>query len=290
MNNIYNFKSKIKFLNHIYKINYFFSNLKNINFNTNIKNQIILFDNLKIDILKFISLMKYYNLYLSFEDFNFIYLIKYNSKEILPINNKNNQNLINYTNKIVDHINNFDYNDNFCLLKTLNRFNRYKYQLLKFKQNELKQPNLENLKNNELYICKKKELFKDDFWIILQNDLKNNPHDVKNLLLVLDKIVSIIFTLLKNDKNMFKEIEKNINILELKKNFDTYYFINGLDYLLQILKLFHSKKYDDLSNSKHKILKYAMINGTRLDKFVPNIIKYLLDGFYTVLIQKKIIK
>ena len=50
--------------------------------------------------------------------------------------------------------------------------------------------------------------------------------------------------------------------------------------------MIHDKKYDNLSNSKQKILTNAMIDGAKLDNFVPNIIKYLLDGFYTVLIEK----
>ena len=299
MNNIYDFKSKIKFLNHINKINSFFLNLKNINFNVNIKNQIILFENLKNDIIKFLSLLEYYNLSLSLNDFKYIYLIKYNSEEILSINNKNTQNLINYTEQIINHIDNFDSYDNFCLLKTLNRLNRFKYELLKFKENtkfdlltdiksknELQKHNLKKQKNDELYSFKNSEFIKNQFWILLENDLKFYPPNIENLLLVFDKIVSIIFTLLKNDTGMYIEIEKNINIMELKKKFDTFYFINGLDYLLQILKSFHDKKYDNLSNSKQKILKNAMIDGTRLDKFVPDITKYLLDGFYTVLIEK----
>lgn len=300
MNNIYDFKSKIKFLNHINKINCFFLILKGINFNVNIKNQIILFENLKNDILNFLSLMEYYNLSLSIKDFNYIYLIKYNSEEIFSINNKNTQNLINYTNRIISHIENFDSYDNFCLLKTLNRFKRFKCELLKFKKNtkydlltniklknELQNHKFKKQKNNKLHLFKNSEFIKNQFWILLENDLKFYPPNIENLLLVLDKIISIISTLLKNDKGMYLKIEKNINIMELKKNFDSYYFIYGLEYLLQILKSFHCKKYDNLSNSKHKILKNAMIDGTRLDKFVPDITKYLLDGFYTVLIEKK---
>ena len=289
MNKIHDFKSKIKFLNHVNKISTFFINLKNINFNIDVKNQFILFEKLKNNILNFLSLMKYYNLHLSFKDFYFIYLIKYNSEQILSSNY--NQNLIICTNKIISHINNFDSYDNFCILKTLNRFKRFQYELFKWKQND-KFDLYKNLTckfnfNDELDMFKnKQELIRYHFWNKLENDLKMYPINVKNLLFILDEILSIIFTLLKNNKNLFIEIEKNINIVELKKNFDTFYFINGLDYLLKILKSFHNKKYDNISNSKQKILTNAMIDGTRLDNFVPNIIKYLLDGFYTVLIEK----
>ena len=315
MNNIQFLKSKIKFLNHIFKINCFFLNLKNINFNVNIKNQIELFENLKIDILNFLLIMEYYNLSLSYKDFNKIYLIEYNSKEVLPTNNKNTKNLVKCVNKIISHIKNFDLYDNFCLLKTLNRFNRFKYELFKYKENDIfnitkyikseynyiegkinelqkhkvLKNNLIHEKINESDVLKKnsKKIIDDQFWSELENDFKFYPIQTKKIFIILDKIISIIFTLLKNDRNMFNKIEKNINILELKKNFDTYYFIRTLNYLLQLLKLFHSKKYNDLSNLKHKILKYAMIDGTRLDKFAPDIIKYLLDGFYTVLIENK---
>jgi len=50
--------------------------------------------------------------------------------------------------------------------------------------------------------------------------------------------------------------------------------------------MLESPEYDDLTDAKHKILKYAMIEGDSLDSFVPEIIKYLLNGFYVVLIEK----
>ena len=136
MNNIHDFKSKIKFFTHVHKINSFFRNLNKINFNVNIKNQIKLFEKLKNEILNFLSLMEYYNLSLTYKDFNKIYLIEYNSKEVLPIKNRNTKNLVNCVNKIINHINNFDSYDNFCLLKTLNRFKRFKFELLKCKEND----------------------------------------------------------------------------------------------------------------------------------------------------------
>ena len=55
---------------------------------------------------------------------------------------------------------------------------------------------------------------------------------------------------------------------------------------LDLLKKLQSPEYDILTDSKHKILKRSMIEGDSLDEFVPEIIKYILNGFYVVLIEK----
>ena len=73
---------------------------------------------------------------------------------------------------------------------------------------------------------------------------------------------------------------------ELTTNFDTHYFINGLDYLLSLLRKVQSPEYDELTDSKHKILKRSMIEGHSLNEFVPEIIRYILNGFYVVIIEK----
>ena len=43
----------------------------------------------------------------------------------------------------------------------------------------------------------------------------------------------------------------------------------------------------DLTEKKHKVLKRSLIEGDELSEFLPEILRYLIDNFYTVLAIKK---
>jgi len=346
MDNTYDLKSMIKFLTHRNKIYSFFLDLQDNQFNIDLDKLIIILIKMKSSTYKFLNVLKYYNLNLSVKDFNLIFIIKYHSNEIMPNDTENRKEVIKCADKIIDLINNFNPYDNFCILKTLNRFKRFNYEFNKWKEIDKKDIvkdlaseyyRLENIKNefsnkskDKLYIDelqklkdiesqqndifenikkidgveifkqlkpmeveydkesinKMKKMIEYQYWKLLEEDLKVYPPNTKHLLLLIDEIKDVIYLLLKSRLDILIELEKNVSVKELKNNFDSHYFIKALDYLLDLLKILQSPEYDDLTNAKHKILKYSMIEGDSLESFVPEIIKYLLDGFYIVLIEK----
>ncbi len=135
-------------------------------------------------------------------------------------------------------------------------------------------------------VNKLKAIIEDQYWKLLEEDLNVYPPNTKHLLTLIEEIKDVIYLLLKNRLDLLVELEKNLNSKELITNFDTHYFINGLDYLLSLLKKLQSPEYDELTDSKHKILKRSMIEGNSLNEFVPEILRYLLNGFYVVIIEK----
>ena len=135
-------------------------------------------------------------------------------------------------------------------------------------------------------IKKIKGIIEEQYWRLLEEDLKVYPPNTNHLLLLIEEIKDVIYLLLKNRLDLLVELEKNLNSKELTNNFDTHYFINGLDYLLSLLRKVQSPEYDELTDSKHKILKRSMIEGDSLNEFVPEIIRYILNGFYVVIIEK----
>jgi hypothetical protein len=346
MDNTYNLKSLIKFITHRNKIYSFFLDLKENNFNVELDKLILMLDKMKNNTNKFLNVLNYYNLKLTIKDFNIIFIIKFHSKEILPFNTENRNEVLECVDKVFEHINNFNPYDRFCVLKTINRFKRFNYEFNKWKEIDKRELvkdlaseyyRLENIKNefsekeeDKLYldelqklkdvegeqnnildkikkidglnifkqlkpmeveydkesINKIKKIIEDQYWKLLQEDLKVYPPDTKHLLLLIDEIKDVIYLLLKNRLDILIDLEKNVSVKELKNKFDTHYFIKALDYLLELLKMLQSPEYDELTDSKHKILKSAMIEGDSLDEFVPQIIKYILDGFYVVLIEK----
>ena len=94
----------------------------------------------------------------------------------------------------------------------------------------------------------------EDHWKLLAEDLKVYPPDTRHLLVLIDEIKDIIYLLLKNRIDILVDLEKNVSVKELKNNFDTHYFINALDYLLDLLKV-KSPEYDKLTDAKHKFKK-----------------------------------
>ena len=86
---------------------------------------------------------------------------------------------------------------------------------------------------------------------------------------------------------MLVDLEKKINTEELKEEFDTHYFLNGLTYLLELLRQLQSPEYDELTDGYLKQLRRHMIEGNELYNFVPKTLKYILNGFYVVLIEKQ---
>ena len=346
MNNTFDLKSMIRFITHRNKIYSFLLNLQNNNFNIDLDKLIFNLSKMKNSIYKFLNVLKYYNLNLTIKDFNLIYMIKYHSKKLLPYNTENKSIVIDCVNRLIDHINNFDPYDSFCILKTINRFKRFNYELNKWKEIDKRELvkdlaseyyRLENIKNkfntkskdklyldelqkikdienqqndviekikkndgyeifkkikpmeieyNKEFINKIKKIIEYQYWKLLAEDLKVYPPNTKHLLVLIDEIKDIIYLLLKNRIDILIDLEKNVSVKELKNNFDTHYFIKALDYLLDLLKKLQSPEYDKLTNAKHKILKKSMIEGDSLNDFVPEIIKYILNAFYIVLIEK----
>ena len=346
MDNSYDLKSMIKFITHRNKIYSFFLDVNKKKFNSELSDLLIILNNMKSQTYKFLAVLKYYNLNLSINNFNLIFIIKYHSETVIPQDTENKKKVIRCVDNIMEYINNFDPYDKFCILKTLNRFKRFNYEFNKWKEIDKREIikdlasdfyRLENIKNeysnkdeDKLYIDelqklkdiekqqtdimdhiqkidglnifkqlkpieieydnesidKMKNIIEDQYWKLLEEDLNSYPPNTKHLLVLIDEIKSVIYSLLKNRVDILVDLEKNVSIKELEKNFDTHYFIKGLDYLLNLLRKLQSPEYDDLTDSKHKILKKSMIEGDSLNEFVPEIIKYLLNGFYVVLIEK----
>ena len=61
-------------------------------------------------------------------------MTKYHSEEILPHNTENRGIVIDCVDKLIDHINNFDPYDRFCILKTINRFKQFNYEFNKWEE------------------------------------------------------------------------------------------------------------------------------------------------------------
>lgn len=148
-----------------------------------------------------------------------------------------------------------------------------------------------NLKPIEIEYDKKsletiKKLLEDQYWELLKEDLKQQPINSIYILSLVDEIKDIIYIILKKRIDMLIDLEKNVNINSLKEDFDTHYFIGMIMYLLETLRKLQSPAYDELTDNYIKLLNLNMIEGSPLHEFIPKIIKYLMNGFYVVLIEK----
>ena len=348
MNNTYNLKSIFKFITHRNKIYSFFKNLNIEEFNLPFYDLIIILNNKQILINKFINFLKQsYEVNISVQEFNLIFLIYYHENDIIIKKTECSDNLINSVKNIINLINCFDPYDKLCILKSINRFKRYIYNLNKWKEIDKKDLvtdlssefyRLENIKleikknqENELYInelekiklieeqqlsimneIKKidgmdifnnlqpvninydneainqiKKVLEDKYWSCLVDDLKKIPINTEFIIKLLNEIKDIIYLILLKRVDMLVDLEKKINTNELEKEFDTHYFLDGLSYLLDLLRQLQSPEYDELTDKYIKNLKVCMIEGEELHNFVPKILKYILNGFYVVFIEKQ---
>ena len=348
MNNTYNLKSIFKFITHRNKIYSFFKNLNIEEFNLPFYDLIIILNNKQILINKFINFLKQsYEVNISVQEFNLIFLIYYHENDIIIKKTECSDNLINSVKNIINLINCFDPYDKLCILKSINRFKRYIYNLNKWKEIDKKDLvtdlssefyRLENIKleikknqENELYInelekiklieeqqlsimneIKKidgmdifnnlqpvninydnesinqiKKVLEDQYWAYLEDDLKKIPINTEFIIKLLNEIKDIIYLILLKRVDMLVDLEKKINTNELEKEFDTHYFLDGLSYLLDLLRQLQSPEYDELTDKYIKNLKVCMIEGEELHNFVPKILKYILNGFYVVFIEKQ---
>ena len=340
------FKSSVKFLIHRNKI---FNYLKKINIDSlegTFEETIQHLDNIKTNIYSFLKLLGYYDIIMTFNEFNTIFLIKFHNDVIISYETENSENVLNSVNKLVSCMKNFDIYDNLCVLKIINRFKRFLYEFRKWKiidkielvknlaseyyrleniivkinikpENELYINELEKIKdmeNKKTFILDEirtmngmeifnnlkpveieysktsineiKKIIQEQYWKMLQLDLKSFPIKSDLLISLLEEIKEIIYVILNKRIDLLKEFEKKINIKQLKKEFDTHYLLDGLYYLLETLKKLQSPEYDDITDNNHKILKHHMIEGSPLYEFIPDIVKYILNGFYTVLMEK----
>ena len=60
-----------------------------------------------------------------------------------------------------------------------------------------------------------------------------------------------------------------------------------LNYLLELLRKLQSPEYDKLTDNYLKEIRHNMIEGNDLHEFVPQILKYVMNGFFVVLIEKQ---
>ena len=120
------FKSSVKFLIHRNKI---FNYLKKINIDSlegTFEETIQHLDNIKTNIYSFLKLLGYYDIIMTFNEFNTIFLIKFHNDVIISYETENSENVLNSVNKLVSCMKNFDIYDNLCVLKIINRFNNLK--------------------------------------------------------------------------------------------------------------------------------------------------------------------
>jgi hypothetical protein len=131
-----------------------------------------------------------------------------------------------------------------------------------------------------------KGILEDQFWFLLEEDLIIQPINSIGIIKLLEEIKDIITLILKSRVDMLIEIEKAVNTEQLKEEFDTHYFLDGLSYLLETLRKLQSPEYDELTDNYIKTLKHNMIEGNDLHEFVPKTLRYIMNGYYTVLIEK----
>jgi len=132
-----------------------------------------------------------------------------------------------------------------------------------------------------------KKMLEDQYWILLKDDLKKIPIDSSFIIKLLGEIKDIIYLILNKRVDMLVDLEKRVNIDQLQEEFDTHYFLDGINYLLELLRKLQSPEYDNLTDEYLKELRHNMIEGNDLHEFVPQILKYTMNGFYVVLIEKQ---
>ena len=144
-------------------------------------------------------------------------------------------------------------------LEKLNEIKRHQDEII----NEIKKIDglniFKNLKPIEIQYEKKsldliKGLLEDQYWELLKDDLKQQPINSVYILSLVDEIKDVIYIILKKRLDMLIEMEKNVNINNLKNDFDTHYFIGMISYLLETLRKLQSPAYDDLTDKYIKLL------------------------------------
>ena len=136
------------------------------------------------------------------------------------------------------------------------------------------------------YINNLKLKIEDEYWKLIKYELKLFPIKTKYLILVIDEIKYIYYIISKHQTAKLLKLEKFVNTKYFKKDFDSHYFLCSINYLFEQLKILESIKYKDLTDSYIKKLKYNMIEGNEFYEFIPELLRYLVDGFYGVLLDK----
>jgi len=144
-----------------------------------------------------------------------------------------------------------------------------------------------NIEYNDETINQIKNMLEDQYWNLLKDDFKKIPINTDFIIKLLSEIKEIVYLILLKRIDMLIDLEKKINTEELKEDFDTHYFLDGLTYLLELLRQLQSPEYDELTDGYLKQLRHHMIEGNELYDFVPTNLKYILNGFYVVLIEKQ---
>lgn len=132
-----------------------------------------------------------------------------------------------------------------------------------------------------------KSILEDQYWAMLKDDLKKIPIDSSYIIKLLGEIKDIVYLILNKRVDMLVDLEKKVNIIQLQEEFDTHYFLDGLNYLLELLRKLQSPEYDKLTDNYLKEIRHNMIEGNDLHEFVPQILKYVMNGFFVVLIEKQ---
>ncbi len=132
-----------------------------------------------------------------------------------------------------------------------------------------------------------KSILEDQYWVLLKDDLKKIPIDSSFIIKLLGELKDIIYLVLNKRVDMLVDLEKRVNIDQLQEEFDSHYFLDGLNYLLELLRKLQSPEYDKLTDNYLKEIRHNMIEGNDLYEFVPQILKYVMNGFYVVLIEKQ---
>ena len=132
-----------------------------------------------------------------------------------------------------------------------------------------------------------KTMLEDQYWNLLKEDLEKIPIKSDFIIKLLGEVKDIIYLILNKRVDMLVDLEKRVNISQLEEEFDTHYFLDGINYLLELLRKLQSPEYDDLTDNYLKNLRRSMIEGDNLYEFVPKTLKYIMNGFYVVLIEKQ---
>jgi len=136
------------------------------------------------------------------------------------------------------------------------------------------------IKNNNKLISKNNDNY---YWDILKAEISSYPIKINMVKKCIIEIKYIIYNLISKNIDMLTDIEKNINIDYIDNNkIDSHYIIICIDYLFIFVKKLQTYTYIEETNKYHDIIKKSMIEGHKLEYFIPQTLRYLLELFYKI--------
>ena len=316
-------KSTIKFIYDRKKINDFCKYLNLQDMNIIYEDIVKQLDNKKLKINNFLLFIQKYNIYIDIKIFYDIFLIYYCPSSKLLQFCKNSESLISANNNLIYIIKYFDPYDNFCILKFINKLNKFNIEYKKWYHTDridiikylfLQYHRYENIKNfnsnclkfqniiidkikklNGIEIfnnLKKKDIIYDNYFY---NKIKHLKYvNIKNKLyedLNNNPIKSnYIITLLYDIVYTFEDVTKNnfdiSSLNNLKYNFNIQDLLLFIKKLFKLIKEHESYEIYKFSHKIYDNFINSIINGEKLSIYLPDVIQNFFNSFTFIKIEK----